>query len=355
MWDWLSSWNTQTTLPRSNARANTRSQTTVTTVTTTTTTVALAVALASRNNVAVAPASCTPAKERRVAGTPASAARKRKVVALACYSPIESPLAREAASAAPLQFEIHRKCNESQQSWIYLKQELFWYTSDLCGKAVRESFRRESIDEADTFLVAYYLKPSRTTRHHLGGYNRHYVGVVNLKEDPIEQRIYVDLICASKEVPGLGTQLMQQVEQYAKRFRNKKFTHLQLSSLAYVINFYRKLGFQNTMSADGIESKEIATKFQQLVRSMQQNTHNNSKTTKRALESIRFDDDDAAQAHPQFRQLLNLLIKDGLMKNKTGCNVDQCNVDGYIMTKALQSATSKKQSRTLYKATRSKR
>src|SRR5665648_878184 len=284
MWDWLSSWNTQTTLSHPNVRANTRSQTTVTTVTTTTTTVALAVAptvaLASRNNVAVAPASYTRVKERPLAGTAASAARKRKVVAsdvaLASYTPIEHPIARAAASAAV--FEIRRKCNEeSQQSWIYLKQELFWYTSDLCGKAVRESFRRESIDEADTFLVAYYLKPSRTTRHHLGGYNRHYVGVVNLKEDPIEQRIYVDLICASKEVPGLGTQLMQQVEQYAKRFRNKKFTHLQLSSLAYVINFYRKLGFQNTMSADGIESKEIATKFQQLVRSMQQNTHNNSK------------------------------------------------------------------------------
>ena len=304
---------------------NTRSQTTITTVTTTTTT--------TSSNVIDNPA-------RR-------AAQKKRKLAASSVSNNNFP--------SQLQFEIRRRNQEeSEQAWIYLKQELFWYTSILCGKAVRESFRRESIDESDNFLVAYYLKPSRTTRHHLGGYNRHYVGVVNLKEYPNQQCLYIDLICASKDIPGLGTQLMQQVEQYARRFRNQKFTHLQLSSLAYVINFYRKLGFQNTMSTDGIESQEISMKFQQLVRTTMHNNINNSKTNKRTLESIRFDEDDAAKAHPQFRQLLNLLINEGLMKNKTGCNVDQCNVDGYIMTKAVQSVTSKKQSRIFYKATRSK-
>jgi GNAT superfamily N-acetyltransferase len=253
-----------------------------------------------------------------------------------------------------LQYEVRRYRDEpNEQTWTQLKQELFWDSSVLCGKAVREVFRKECIDEADTFLVAFYTKPSRPTRGHSAGVLRQYMGIVVLKEYPAEGRLYIELICSSSSCPGLGRQLMKRTEQYAKRFRNPRYTHLQLSSLAYVINFYRKLGFRHSLRADAAEDPKITTIIDDgSRRKRRNNTHcqqgsvkpseinsaasnNSSSTNNFNLTSLKFRTDDEAKDHPQFAQLLKLLVKFKLTKDKTVHTVADANVEGYIMTKSL--------------------
>jgi len=123
----------------------------------------------------------------------------------------------------------------------------------LCkGGINRAFFQDEKLDETDIIFRLYFIGKTDTTRaaapinQATGGTLAGFV-MVDLTQDGTST-YYIDAICADLKRGGveqqkrLGSLLVKQVEDYAMRNGGEV---VKLSALAYVIGYYRKLGYRH--------------------------------------------------------------------------------------------------------------
>ena len=202
---------------------------------------------------------------------------------------------------AMLQREQHYK----QKRWKTLIQTIQNQSDRICHGKIHTSFLRETFMKSQTVFLAYIHKPYQRNQ-------RYFLGFVTVQQPQQPSTLlYLDLLGADRSTPGLGVQLVHRVEEYA---RQHNFTRLQLSSVASVMNYWRKLGFR--YGNDGNESDAI-----QLAVS--------------SCSDIVFQCDADAEQHPEFRKLLQLLIDSNLCHKKLCTSIDTSD-EGYIMTKCIR-------------------
>lgn len=122
---------------------------------------------------------------------------------------------------------------------------------------------------------------------------------LNDKENPsdLSKVLYIDVIgarSAHKKTKGLGFFLLKKITVYAFQ---KKFVGLRLSSLGYVLGYYRRFGFRHIHSINDNENKQISK------------SASNSLRVPHYLDSIEFDEN--FYKHPELLNYIHLLIKNG--------------------------------------------
>jgi len=257
-------------------------------------------------------------------------------------------------SLANIQYTVlQREQYYTQKRWKALIRSIQNQSDRICQGKIHASFLRETFVKSQLVFLAYIYKPyqtcTRQTRNrtyflsfatvrnnvverigqagqseqtqraqpadHLPSVDqqaqrRRAQPLSSIDQQAQQHQLYLDLLAADKSVPGLGIQLFQRVKQYA---REHGFVQLQLSSVASVMNYWRKLGFR--YGYDGNESKAI----QEIASS---------------CSDIIFQSDWDAEQHPQFKTLLQLLVESNLC-HKQNCTSIDTSDEGYIMTTAL--------------------
>lgn len=126
---------------------------------------------------------------------------------------------------------------------------------------------------------------------------------------PSKNPLIWDLLILVSE-RGLGSRFTRFIQNLAIRFH---VSFIQLFALPNVINFYRRLGFQNARPPQCTESKDIHQVALQ-------------------VDYMRFRDSLEAIQDPGFFVFLNLLIDHHLTKNPRCQDVWSCQEEGFVMT-----------------------
>ena len=125
-----------------------------------------------------------------------------------------------------------------------------------------------------------------------------------------EDSVYIEVICAQK---GYGRYLIARIIQYAT---DAGYTHLSLSALSYVINYYRKFGFRLSSELNCVESEEI-------------------ERAANAVANLQFANDSETVSNSEFLKFLQLLVDSHHTADKDCDDVESCNINGYPMTLCL--------------------
>ena len=129
-----------------------------------------------------------------------------------------------------------------KKNWNYVFSQIFQATTrkggkDICNSAIPKGFfEKQSIndDTSMIFIIESRLE-SRKKSFHMEGFAL--CNDLNLYSN--NNGIYLDAICTR---PKYGSILLNLIEYFSKK---KRFEFIQLSSLAYVINYYRKKGYRH--------------------------------------------------------------------------------------------------------------
>ena len=156
----------------------------------------------------------------------------------------------------------------SPAQWNSVAKAIRAANTSLCkGGISRGFFQDEKLDETDIAFALYFIGPTETTRAaapvnpETGGTLAGFVMVDKLEDGT--GTYYIDAICADlkrgtkEQQRRLGTLLVSQVEDYVSRNGGEA---VKLSALAYVIGYYRKLGYRHIPSCPpGATSKFPST------------------------------------------------------------------------------------------------
>lgn len=173
--------------------------------------------------------------------------------------------------------------------------------ASICGALVSHTYvKRNAIENADMIVVSLTKKRTRTGER----INLHGFALIRTKKSAL----YVDVICAK----GVGKKILQRVYENAQHMGKRFIT---LSALPHVIHFYRKEGF--------IHSENACVE------------HDNIKRVARESAHMRFKTNNQAITNESFRKLLLILIKHGLVSDKSCREINVCKDNGFLMTKCL--------------------
>lgn len=150
-----------------------------------------------------------------------------------------------------------------KKNWDYVLSQIFQAKiikgdKDICNNVIPKDFFDKDYLDSETsmiFIIESRLN-SRKRSFHMVGFSL--CNDLNIESD--KNGIYLNVICTR---PLYGNILLDFLEKFAKK---KRFDFIQLSSLAYVINYYRKKGYRhikNCTSKEGedyIEEEEISRK-----------------------------------------------------------------------------------------------
>ena len=243
-------------------------------------------------------------------------------------------------SLANIQYTVlQREQYYTQKRWKALIRSIQNQSDRICQGKIHASFLRETFVKSQLVFLAYIYKPYQTCTRQTRN-RTYFLSFATVRNNVVErigqagqseqtqraqpadylpsvdqqaQQLYLDLLAADKSVPGLGVQLFQRVKQYA---RQHSFLQLQLSSVACVMNYWRKLGFR--YGHDGNESQAI-------------------EAAASSCSHLVFQCDWDAEQHPEFRKLLQLLVESNLC-HKKNCTTIDASDEGYIMTLPTASA-----------------
>jgi len=223
----------------------------------------------------------------------------------------------------PKYVEIHVANKGDGDEWDEIYQNVLDHSNDIC----RNPLVKISIDfiedhlrfVADAIMVAYApdalaSAPDAATKY----MNMYGFLIGNRTEYP--GLFYVDLVCSSK--PGVGEKLLEEATKYAKK---QNLLGVKLAALPYVIGFYRKLGYRARETCFGQETDALRIAYDMHARPFVE------KWGRDAINHIT-DTDTLASG---YRSYLDLLISSKLAKDKKCQKIEDCNMDGYVMTKCF--------------------
>ena len=121
-----------------------------------------------------------------------------------------------------------------------------------------------------------------------------YIDVIGARSAHKQKLNSSSLTVSEKQLKGLGFFLLQQITVYAFQ---KKFLGLRLSSLGYVLGYYRRFGFRHILSINEKEDEKISECAEKCL------------TIPYYLDSIEFDQN--FYKHPELLNYIHLLIKNG--------------------------------------------
>ena len=235
-----------------------------------------------------------------------------------------------------------------KKNWDYVFSQIFQATTikggkDLCNGAIPKGFfDKESVD-SDTsmiFIIESRLE-SRKRSFHMVGFSL--CNDLNIESD--KNGIYLDAICTR---PRYGSILLDFIEKFAKE---KRFDFIKLSSLAYVINYYRKRGYRHVKNCKNKEGEGY--REEQISRMAELNSHKKFKDDDAIIEYEEDEDDKIIRKSIQekdieFVNFLKLLSsrgygvncsnhKDRPSKYRTYSFLDKkCMDEGFTMIKCFK-------------------
>jgi hypothetical protein len=185
--------------------------------------------------------------------------------------------------------------------------------SNICSGLVTSDYvKNTSIPHSDFVILGYGA--GKETR---SGNIPQLRGFLLSNELEYPNFLYIDVVCAN--VPGLGEKLIKIAEERANK---RGLKGIILSSLPHVVGYYHRLGYKNRDTC--IENIQIEQGFNTLAYPF---------IAKYKKDVSKYIDTDEGQ---NYRGYLHSLIKNKLAKNKNCKSVEECKVDGYLMTKCFQ-------------------
>ena len=175
----------------------------------------------------------------------------------------------------------------------------------LCGNIPTSWIINESLPLADAIILIFYQEKERDACS----------GFAMLQYPTDQSEIYIDLVCA--RCAGKG--LIDSVKMIAEE---RKIQHITLSAMPNTINFYRKLGFRHLepcSSSSECQEEAVITLIAEPV------------------SDLKFDHNQEAEKHKEFRKLLKTLMEYKLTKDKKCKQVASCTRGGYNMTYCVHS------------------
>lgn len=120
---------------------------------------------------------------------------------------------------------------------------------NICNNMIPESFFKKEYLDSDTSII--FVLESKKSSNIIG-----FSLCNDLNLESNYNGIYLDAICCK---PGYGSILLKFIENFAQK---KKFNFIELSALAYIINYYRKQGYRHTKNCrlkegEGYREKNI--------------------------------------------------------------------------------------------------
>lgn len=178
----------------------------------------------------------------------------------------------------------------------------------------RTSMYKEAVLNATGVFVVSRPSTAARTRH--GGERpREILGFLVYTVKPKSSELYIDLVCGA----GHGKRLIQESIDLAKA---EGLSYVTLSAVAYIVNYYRKLGFINsrTCHEDPAVTKKAAT-----------------------VADKKFRNYGEAVKDKAFTSFLNLLSHHHLTKDPNCKTVPQCDDLGYDMVYCIGGPRTPKQ------------
>ena len=165
----------------------------------------------------------------------------------------------------------------------------------LCKRMISMTYlKKHTIQNADALVIAHTGAVTRSKNAmELRG-----IAFIQVRQNSV----YVDVICAS----GVGRDILQETFNYAKS-KGKKY--VTLSALSHVIGYYRKFGFIHG--------------FETCVENNNVNRYYKNPTSP------------ASPINREYRRLLELLVQKRFVSNPGCKTVNNCSLDGFIMTMCL--------------------
>ena len=141
-----------------------------------------------------------------------------------------------------------------KKNWNYVFSQILQATTikggkDICnGMIPKGFFDKNSVDNETSmiFIIESRLE-SRKRSFKMVGFSL----CNDLNIDSGENGIYLDAICTR---PRYGSILLDFIEKIAKE---KRFNFIKLSSLAYVINYYRNKGYRHVKNCQSKEGEGV--------------------------------------------------------------------------------------------------
>jgi hypothetical protein len=153
---------------------------------------------------------------------------------------------REPPKNAVYRLDILNRHDVDDARWKVAAKSIRASNGPLCkGGINRGFFQLDALDHTDIMFRLYFIGGQSEPKPFPGGTLAGFV-MVNLKHNG--STYYIDAICADlkrgeiDQQKRLGSLLVKQVEAYATRNGGEA---VQLSALAYVIGYYRKLGYRH--------------------------------------------------------------------------------------------------------------
>lgn len=156
----------------------------------------------------------------------------------------------------------------------------------------KEKQEQEQEPESEPFLYSGYATLYRYPEYH-----------PELDLDTV----YIDVICT---MSGYGTSLIHTIIDYATV---NNYAHVNLSALAYVINYYRRLGFRLSEDQTCMEPEDVATLADR-------------------VSNLRFRTSTEALENPDYVTFLQSLVDNHIVHDKACTSVEECSQTGYSMT-----------------------
>lgn len=166
--------------------------------------------------------------------------------------------------------DIERQKNYEEAGETIQKNQNF-----TCSKTLNSGFfNKEKLNEETDIIILLYVFSGKTSAILNGFIMGNDLNIVP-EDESGENVFYIDAICANprqprREGPGpelpkisFGRQLLDHVKEFAKE---KDYYGISLSSLMYVINYYRKNEFKHLPKLDGTEKKEEDSEIQELAK-----------------------------------------------------------------------------------------
>ena len=154
------------------------------------------------------------------------------------------------------------------KNWNYCFTQIFESNTKKGGKSMcnniidKEFFNKESVNDSTSIIFLIESKlDSRKGSYHMVGFSL--CNDLNLEDEG--NGIYLDAICTR---PRYGSILLEFIENFAKK---KRFGFIKLSSLAYVINYYRRKGYKHIKNCQTKEGEGY--RENQISRSAELNSH----------------------------------------------------------------------------------
>jgi N-acetylglutamate synthase-like GNAT family acetyltransferase len=165
----------------------------------------------------------------------------------------------------------------------------------LCKKMISMSYiKNHTVKNADALVIAHSGAVTRS---------KNAMEVRGIAFLQVRQNsVYIDVICAS----GVGSMLLEETFNYAK---SKGKQYVTLSALSHVIGYYRKFGFVHGHETC-VENKNV-------------NSYYKNPTSP------------VSPLNKEYRRLLQLLVQKRFVSNPGCKTVDDCSLDGFIMTRCL--------------------